>query len=255
MATTLQSLVTALDQLLDTRGYQDASLNGLQVDGGRTQVTTVAVAVDSGLSVLKAATEKGADLLIVHHGLFWGQAQCITSTFGEKIRQLISKGCSLYASHLPLDGHIELGNAAQIARALGLTGVEPFGVYSQRTIGCRGNFAQPTTLDDIASRMKEFPGALKEPLVIPAGKSTVSSVAIVTGSGCSLIDQAAAAGVDLFLSGEPKHGAYHDLQETKLSAIFAGHYCTETFGVRALAELLKDRFRVETIFIDQPSGI
>jgi dinuclear metal center YbgI/SA1388 family protein len=255
MAATLQSLVTSLDQVLDTRGFQDTSLNGLQVDGGRAQVATVAVAVDSGLSVLRAATEKGADLLIVHHGLFWGQAQPLTGVFGEKIRQLLTKGCSLYASHLPLDGHSELGNAVQLGQSIGLTGIEPFGLYGQRTIGCRGQFSEPAAIETIADRMKEFPGALTQPLVIPAGKTTIRSVAVVTGSGCSLIDQAAAAGVDLFLSGEPKHGAYHDLKEAKLSAVFAGHYCTETFGVRALATFLKERFRVETIFIDEPSGI
>lgn len=255
MAAVLSSVVQHLDNLLSTSSYRDYGPNGLQIDGGRSQISTVAYAVDSGLSVLESAVAKSADLILVHHGLFWGKMPPLTGTLGAKVRLLMQKGCSLYASHLPLDGHIELGNAAQLAKLLEPTSLEGAYEHEGKTIGVKARWQAPISLDRVAEILSTIEGSSGSPLVLSFGKREISTAGIVTGSGGSLLDQVLASGVDLFITGEPKQELYHQLKEHGVSAVFAGHYATETFGVRALAHVLSERFRVDTIFINEPTGI
>lgn len=247
------AIVTYLDELLRPALYTDASKNGLQVDAGRSEVTRVAVAVDSGLSVVEEAVDKSADLLIVHHGLFWGSESTLTGAFGAKIRLLVQGGCSLYASHLPLDGNPEVGNAFELGRFLGVSDLAGFCHYGGMTIGARGAL-HSATVDSVAKACASMLGA-GSPLILPFGRKQIDTVAIVTGSGSSALEDCSREGIDLLISGEPKQAAFHTCKELGLNAIFAGHYATETFGVRALLSRIQAAFSVEGIFIDQPTGI
>lgn len=252
---TLTTITTFLDELLPPTAYGDSSQNGLQVDAGNETVSHIGVAVDAGESVIAEAIERGVDLLIVHHGLFWSTTpNRLTGPLGRKIRLLMNNGCSLYASHLPLDGHQTFGNAAQIAQTLGLRDVAPFCFYKGGPVGCRGTLPNPTPIEAIVGHASTFRGASPH-LLLPFGASTISTMAIVTGSGSFAIEECAAAGIDLFLSGEPKHEAYHLAKELKQSVLFAGHYATETFGVAALERMLGERFAVRRSFVGEGSGI
>lgn len=249
----LSSVTSFLNSLLCPERFKDVAFNGLQVESGSAEVKKVAVAVDSGLSVIEKAVAAKADLLIVHHGLFWGGSLPIVGPMAKKVELLQSNKCSLYASHLPLDAHTEVGNGYELARFFGLSNLEGFCEYSGSLIGARGT-CEPRSVDSFVAQARTMLGA-KEPLVLPFGKSSVRSVGIVTGSGAFGVKAAAEAGLDLYISGEPKHEVYHLAKEIQVSAIFAGHYATETFGVRALARRLEKDFDLETVFIDETSGI
>lgn len=250
----LRELVAYLDGLLKPALYKDASKNGLQVDSGNARVDRVAAAVDSGLSVIEEAAAGGAQLLLVHHGLLWGDDLPLTGPFGRKIGALYRSGCSLYASHLPLDGNEQVGNNFELGRFLNLTNLEGFFDYHGMPIGCRGETKVQSSLDEIASACEAIPGATK-PLVLPFGPHKVRKIGIVTGSGSSALEECAHAGLDLLISGEPKQAAFHTCKELGINAIFAGHYGTETFGVKALLQRLQHSFGVTTLFVDQPTGI
>lgn len=250
----LPSIVKYLDSLLSPSTYEDAALNGLQVDGRNLDIQLVATAVDAGESVIAEAIKAEADLLIVHHGLFWGSENAITGPFGRKIHKLLKAGCSLYASHLPLDGHREVGNGFELGRFLELDKLEPFCEYGGATVGARGTLTKPQPLEYFTSKASEMIGA-SSPLALPFGSKEISSVGIVTGSGSMAIQECANKGIDLLISGEPKQEAYHTAKELGVNALFVGHYASETFGVRALGSRLAADFDVSTQFIDEPTGI
>lgn len=251
----LDSLIQFLDSLLSPATYSDAALNGLQVESSNSLIKTVCVAVDSGLSVIEEALQQSADLLIVHHGLFWGETQHpISGVFGRKIELLLKNGCSLYASHLPLDGNSEVGNAYELGKFLKLEELKGFCEYSGSQIGARGKFREATSMDFIVDQLSQIPGAIS-PLVLNFGPDRIEHVGIVTGSGSMAIPLCAAESLDLLISGEAKQEAYHNARELQVNALFAGHYATETFGVRALARRIEQQFDLETFFINQPTGI
>ena len=251
----LTELVSFLDSLLLTGNFPlDSSLNGLQVDAGTTEVSKVALSVDSGQSIIDAAVATHADLLIVHHGLFWGEPLKVTGPIAAKLSVLFGSKLSLYASHLPLDGNSEVGNGYELARFLGLIELKPFLLYKGQTIGCMAQCTQVSSLSYFEQKLKECVG-VKDTLALPFGRKEVRSVGIVTGSGSMAIAEAARLGLDLLVTGEPKQNAYHDAKEAKLNVIFGGHYATETFGVRALGRVISERFKIPTQFIDEPTGI
>lgn len=250
----LLELVSYINTILETDKFKDSSLNGLQFESNQSEISCIACAVDAGELVIDQAVALGAQLLIVHHGLFWGQSERLTAALGRKINKLSKAGCSLYASHLPLDAHSELGNAAGLGRFIGCTEIQPFFQYQGCMIGARARFAKAIHINELAQKLK----VLTEPaipLVIAAGKVEISTLGLVTGSGSFAIRQCQEAGLDLLLSGEPKHEVFHLAHELKTSAIFAGHYATETFGVKALGAHLEQRFGIKKLFIDLPSGI
>jgi dinuclear metal center YbgI/SA1388 family protein len=251
----LSEVTKFLDEVLNTPSFNDASCNGLQVDSGEQQIRTVAVAVDSGLSVINEAIKAKAELLIVHHGLYWSPGNHLASgLLGEKLRTLISGGCSLYASHLPLDGHITHGNAAQLAEHLGLASCSPFFHYHGSAIGVKAETDSPITLSEIAHKAADLAGVLTPPIALPFGKDVISSIGIVTGSGASAIETAKNAGLDLLISGEGKQEAYHTAKDLGMNVLFLGHYATETLGVRALGKLLESSYSMSSVFIDIPTG-
>ena len=245
-------LVCYLDEYLRVRAIEDSSNNGLQV-GGADQVTRLAFAVDASLTTFEAARGARAQMLVVHHGLFWSKPIMVTGIHLHRIQTLLDGGLSLYASHLPLDFHVEVGNNATLARWLRLDGVEPFGDYKGHPAGFAGRLSQPCSLEQFAAQVEQ---SLGEPVlkIWSFGPGTVQKVGIISGGAGLLVSQAAEAGVDVYLTGEVSHIAYHEAQELGVNVVYGGHYGTETAGLKSLAEHLSDRFGLETIFLDLSTG-
>jgi dinuclear metal center YbgI/SA1388 family protein len=231
--------------------WRDKAHNGLQVEGRET-VARVGVATDAALATFALADEGGVDFLIVHHGLFWGVPTPIVGVMRVRVAALLDCGISLYAAHLPLDGHPEVGNNAVLARLLGLDDLRPFGVWDGRAIGCHGRLAQPLDPAELAARLEALLGA--RPDVLAFGRGPIERLAIVSGDAAELVDAAANAGLDALVTGETRHQAWHPALERGIHLIFAGHYATETVGVRALGDHLAERFGLETVFLDAPTG-
>jgi dinuclear metal center YbgI/SA1388 family protein len=248
----LAELVSYLDRYLNIHDYSDPSLNGLQVEGA-AEVTKVAVAVDSSLRTFEQAAEAGADLLIVHHGLFWGKPLAITGVHGRRVRYLLEHNLSLYAAHLPLDAHPEVGNNWGLARLLGMRELAPFGQWQGKSIGVKGVFPDGITLRALADLIEKTLG--ESVLVHAGGKLEIKSLGIISGGAAGELVTAAEAGLDAFLTGEPKHGMFHDPFERGINALYAGHYMTETVGVKLLAEKLQETFNLATEFILLPTGL
>lgn len=241
--------------ILDFEGMAqaDPSLNGLQVGRADAEVRRVAFAVDACLEAFRRAAEAGADLLFVHHGLFWGKPLAVTGTHYERLAFLIERKLGLYACHLPLDAHPELGNNACLAGLLGLTELEPFGLWHGKEIGFRGRLAQPIDLDEALRRV--LPDGSR-PLAVQAfGPRQISTAAVISGGASHEAIQALEAGVDLYVTGEPSHDLYHLVEEGRMNLIAAGHYATETWGVKALSERLSRDTGLETLFIPLPTGL
>jgi dinuclear metal center YbgI/SA1388 family protein len=245
-------LVTYLDAYLQTRAIEDSSDNGLQVEGVG-EVDRLALAVDAGLAAFEAAKAAGAQMLIVHHGLFWSTPVMVTGLHRRRLALLLDAGISLYAVHLPLDFHEEVGNNVTLARWLELQGARPFGEYKGHPAGVMGRLPRACSLDSFATQVERVLGE-SVVQVWPFGQETVKRAAVSSGAAGSLVAQAAAAGVDVYLTGELSHIAYHQARELGVNVVFAGHYATETAGLKALAGHLADRFGLACEFLDLPTG-
>jgi dinuclear metal center YbgI/SA1388 family protein len=244
----------ALD-LLDIPRFRslDDSLNGLQVGRSDTPLRTVAFAVDACRESILRARDAGAQVLFVHHGLFWGKPAAIKGALRERIAELISADMALYACHLPLDAHAELGNNAVLARMLGLVDVEPFGEYHGIKIGRKGRFPAPVRLEEAVRLI--LPGGEAPRSILAFGTTTVSSAAVVSGGAPFEALQAIAEGIDLYITGEPSHSIYHEVMESRLNVVAAGHYATEVHGVKAVAGRVRSELGLETVFIEYPTGL
>ncbi|MCK4555006.1 MAG: Nif3-like dinuclear metal center hexameric protein [Candidatus Aenigmarchaeota archaeon] len=242
-----------LDKYLSVKKIPDSSQNGLQVKSRKRQVKLVVFAVDACMDVFFKAKKLGAGLVVVHHGLLWENAK--PDVFAkERIKFLRKNNISLYAAHLPLDMHKEVGNNAVIADAMGIKKRKPFGRYEGVACGVRGQLpkrmAQNAFLEFVKSRI----GAVTSAQFF--GPKSVRNIGIVSGSGSFAIMQMKRAGLDTLLSGEPKHAAYHDALEARINVVYAGHYATERFGVMALSEKLKKEFpELRTRFIESQTGL
>ncbi|MDR2468359.1 MAG: Nif3-like dinuclear metal center hexameric protein, partial [Spirochaetaceae bacterium] len=212
----------------------DSALNGLQVDNSGVPVCKIAFAVDASLETFERANAIGAGMLFVHHGLYWGHQIALTGNFRRRIKYLFDHDIALYAAHLPLDQHPELGNNAVLAEKLGMTALEPFGVYHGRTIGYKGTLTAPLTLDQAGERIayKSRPAVA----LLPFGKNINTTCAVVSGGAAKEVEQALAEGVDLYITGESAHSIYHTVMEGKLNMLCGGHYATEVWGPQKLAE-------------------
>ncbi len=252
MSAPLNEIVDYLDQLLDAERVQDASLNGLQVEASEG-VAKVGIAVDAALATIEMAVESDCQMLLVHHGLLWGEQQPLRGGPGARIGACFRGGLSVYASHLPLDVHAELGNNALLARALGAQPESGFGEYGGVRLGTLAALPDAMPLAELAGRLAV--AGCDDQTMWAFGPDPVQRLAVLTGSGCSFLEEAIEAGADCFITGESRHSAYHLAREAGINCIFAGHYATETFGVRAVGERLAETFGVATEWIHLPTGI
>lgn len=245
-------MVKHCDRLLRTADIGDyaGAVNGLQVENSG-HVTRIASAVDASLATVKLAIKAKADLLIVHHGLFWSPSHPWSGKKYELIRLLIEHDLAVYSSHLPLDAHPKLGNNARLCVALGLKRLRPFFESHGQTIGFQSNTTLART--ELASRLARATGA--KPLVIPGGPKMCRRIGVVTGGAGGDLKTAAAEGVDTFITGEGPHWTYALAEELGVNVLYGGHYATETFGVKALAGHLSQKFRVPWSFLDHPTGL
>ncbi|ADK79478.1 Nif3-like dinuclear metal center hexameric protein [Sediminispirochaeta smaragdinae] len=241
--------ILAIDDLAGV----DYSLNGLQVGRFDMPVRKVAFAVDACEESILRTKDIGAQMLFVHHGLFWGKEQSITGSHYRRIAALIENDIALYAAHLPLDMHETYGNNAGLAKQLGLKDIEPFGVFRRVRIGCAGRFETPQTIDDVLALLEMDREELLG--VLAFGPEKISSVAIISGGADKDVEQAIEKGVDLYLTGELSHQVYHLCQESGINLIAAGHYRTEVYGVQLMAGKLEADTGIETCFIDLPTGL
>ena len=247
-----------LDALLQTRDTPDygGALNGLQL-AGEGEVRAVAAAVDFSRRAVEGAVERGANLLLVHHGMFWAGAQPIRGPAYERLKLLITHGIAVYASHLPLDRHPELGNNALLARALGLSPSGEFARYKTIAVGVRGEADVPT--GELVARAAAFAAerggaALATPF---ADGRLTHRWAVCTGAGASseTLLEAEELGIDTLIVGEGPHHTAVAAQEAGIVVVYAGHYATETLGVSALAAHVATRFDIPWSFVAAPTGL
>ncbi|HEX5309744.1 MAG TPA: Nif3-like dinuclear metal center hexameric protein [Solirubrobacteraceae bacterium] len=254
MPAPLSDLIADLNDLLEPQRFRDYCPNGLQVPG-KPDIARVATGVSAGAELFERALAESADLILVHHGLFWSRGQSsIDPTMKRRLKLLFDADVSLAAYHLPLDAHPQLGNNALIAKALGAEEQAPFADHEGEPIGVLAHFANHG-LDAATLRARTAELTGRDPLFFAAGPASVCTMAIVSGGGCSYLGEAIEAGADAFLTGEPTERVMTQAQEASIHFIAAGHYATETFGVRALGEHLATRFGVEHVFIDVPNPV
>lgn len=242
-------IAALLDRELRLSAFSDVSNNGLQIEN-EGPVTRVATAVDASLETFEAAAARGAQMLLVHHGLSWGNSLArITGVNRRLVAAALRHNLAVYAAHLPLDAHPRLGNNAQLALALGLTRVRPFMDYHGQTIGCAGLLPEPLTRDAFERRVRE---AVRPRRVerFDFGAPLLRTVGICSGGAPEGIAQAAREGLDVYLCGEANLVAYNLARDWGANALFAGHYATERFGVRALGEWLAKETDLPVEFID-----
>ncbi len=248
-----RELVTYLDDYLRVKEIQDSSQNGLQIEGP-DDVTKIAFAVDGCQATFERAVAAGAQLIIVHHGLFWDKPVRLIGPLFRRVRTLIEGGCGLYAVHLPLDLHPGVGNNAELVRMLGLKDARAFGEYHGSEIGIGGKLSHPTPLNTLVKRLTRATG--EPPVrVLAHGPEKASHVGCISGGAAMMIDQVASSGFDTFVTGETDHAYFHSAADYGLNVIYGGHYATETLGVKALARHLEQKFGLETIFLDVPTGM
>ncbi|MFI0348276.1 MAG: Nif3-like dinuclear metal center hexameric protein [Chthoniobacterales bacterium] len=249
----LTTITTYLDTLLNTALVSDHSnaKNGLQL-ANNGNVTRIVVAVDACQAVIEEAIEQKADLLIVHHGLFWQGLQPLTGAFYKKIKLAMDHNLAIYSSHIPLDLHPTIGNNVLLACALTLYELRPALRWQGESIGVKGS-TKPITRDKF---LKKVGTVVEGPIhLAPGGPSIIKKVLIVTGGAGSEVAAAFAEGVDTFVTGEGPHWSYTTAEELGINLIYAGHYATETFGVKALGEMLSKKFQLAWSFIHHPTGL
>lgn len=249
----LHEIAEYLDSYLEVSEVPDApeAWNGLQVDS-RSPVESVCVATDACLATIEEAASSGAQLLVVHHGLFWGQPLPITGRTYRRVKALLDADLALYSVHLPLDLHPQVGNNVLLARELGLEvegrfgswrGAEGIGVWAAADLALR----------DLVERVADVCG--QQPRLLAGGPGHVRRIGIVSGGAGSLIAEAHGQGLDTFITGEGTHHSFHDAMELGVNVVYAGHYATETLGVKAVGALLAERFAVSWRFLDHPTGL
>jgi dinuclear metal center YbgI/SA1388 family protein len=254
MPSPLTRVIAELDRLLEPEAFSDYCPNGLQVPG-REEVAKVVTGVSASAELFERAIAAKADLIVVHHGLFWGAGQAaIDAPMKRRLKLLFDANVSLAAYHLPLDAHPEMGNNALIARALGANRLQPFALHENRTIGFLANFPEEgMPAEELFARVTAL--TARQPLVFDAGPPLVRTIAIVSGGGSQYLFHAVLAGAHAFITGEPTERVMAQTRESSIHFIAAGHYATETFGVRRLGEHLAELLHVEHEFIDVPNPI
>jgi dinuclear metal center YbgI/SA1388 family protein len=242
-----------LDELLDPGAFEDYSPNGLQVPGS-DRIHKVVTGVSATLDLFEEAVERDADLVLTHHGIFWnGSPEALTLQQARRLRILLTQDVNLASYHLPLDAHAEVGNNALLCDALGLERGEPFGKHHGQTIGWIGRAPQPLSPQELRGRIASELD--REPLIFEYGPSAIERIAIVSGGASGYLREAIDAGADAFMTGEPAERVMAESREGGIHFIAAGHYATETMGIRRLGELIAERFDVLHEFVDLPNPV
>lgn len=247
-------LVAILDSYLEVEGIEDYCPNGLQVEGNR-EIRKLIAGVSASQELFRRAIDLKADAILVHHGILWNSSQAprIVGTFRDRIALLIESGISLIAYHLPLDRHMLVGNAAVMARKLGLEELKSFGKHGGLEIGVRGHYQSPRTLEEFKGRISDICG--QEARVFGPEDGMISSVALLTGAAQREYHQAVAAGLDAYITGEVSEWVFQQAREEGVFYIAAGHYATERFGVQALGKWIAERHGIDVEFVDLPNPI
>ncbi len=249
----LKDLASLLDNKLEISNFSpvDSSLNGVQVGDLNRDIKKIALMVDASMEGFIQAQKHNVDLILTHHGLFWGKPLAITGQHFNRIKFLIENSIALYSVHLPLDAHMELGNNIGLADLLELNCIEEFGRYKGISIGVKGKLKEPKTVDEIK---KDLIGENEPAYIIPGGKNLVNTVAIVSGGSPYSVLEAIDQDIDLFITGDRSHEVYHTCLEEGINMICAGHYATEIHGVQRVGKWISENSDIETLFIDLPSG-
>ena len=242
-----------LDTTLSLSTIRDVSNNGLQIEGTEN-IIRIGLAVDAGMKTYESAVEHNCQMIIVHHGLFWGGLTSITGRMRRHIFYLLEHNINLYAAHLPLDLHPELGNNIELAKKLQLENITPFGKYHGETIGYQGEFSQSITLEELQNSLSRICDN-KNIQTLAFGTPDIKTVGIVSGRGGDALDEAIENKLDCFITGEPDHINYHPALENNITVLYAGHYHTEVFGVRALGKKTATEFGIETVFLNIPTDV
>lgn len=250
----LRDITLFLDTYLESSSIKDDSWNGLQVEA-KKEVNKILFAVDAGMMTFERAAEEGADMVVVHHGLFWRSSNPSICGWNKKrVDFLVKNGISLYASHLPLDRHRVVGNNAQLIKLLGFNIESDFGYYGGQYISFTGRSDEYKTIYDIEEILEREIGA--DCKLLPFGKEEISTIAVCSGGGASfpLFMESVSLGVDVYLTGDSTE-MYQLAKDIGMNVIFAGHHATEIVGVKALAELIHEKFGVKSVFVDIPTGL
>lgn len=258
LSTTLGDIARYLDDILNISEIPDYSnaLNGIQLSN-QSDIRKIAAAVDLSTRTIEGAIQTEANLLLVHHGMFWSGLQPIRGAYYQRLKMLLDNDIAVYASHLPLDKHSEFGNNSLLAKQLGLIPSGEFAKHKGISIGVSG--VSDINTEELVDRVKQFArkhGGEVRTTHLTKGART-QSWAICTGGGASsdTLREADEAGIDTLIVGEGPHHTAVDAMETGLTVIYAGHYATETLGVQALAQHISDRFAVPWTFIEAPTGL
>lgn len=247
-----KELVSFLDSFLKTSHIKDYSCNGLQVQG-TDEINKVALLVDASLEGYRQAVSKKCQMAIVHHGIIWDGIRSVSGSSYSHLKYLLDNNLNLYASHLPLDLHPEVGNNAQLAKILKISSLQPFGNYKGIDIGFEGSFINGVQLDEIVHLLCKNLDC--ECTVLPFGKKVVKKIGVVSGGAADILTEAIDKDLDCYITGEPAHYNYHKAMENEINVIYAGHYHTEKTGVQALGIAIHKQFGIETEFIDIPTSI
>jgi dinuclear metal center YbgI/SA1388 family protein len=244
-------IVEFFDDFLEIEDFQDNELNGLQI-GGADEIKKLGVAVKASLPVIKEVAEKDIDMLFVHHGLLFTKPEPITGNLYSAVKLLMENDCNLYACHLPLDAHPEIGNNIKLSQIVNLENISPFGFYKGGPIGFKGEFEEPREFEDILNTLSEKLVSSKIEVIEADDSELIKTAAAISGSGAFALAEAIEYDIDLLITGEPSPSVYHPAREGGVSIIFAGDYATEVLGVIAIGEHINEKFGVEWEFIHIP---
>jgi dinuclear metal center YbgI/SA1388 family protein len=254
MPVALGEIIRELDEILQPARFEDYCVNGLQVPGPQ-EVATIATGVSAHAELFSLAAAEQAQLLLVHHGLFWGSGvTALDELLKRRLQTLFDADIALAAYHLPLDAHPVVGNNALLAEALGADQLHPFARHRGEPIGFLARLpGEGLAAEELFARVRDITS--HEPLVFASGPQRVRRLAIVSGAGADYLAEAAAEGADALLTGEAAERTMAQARECGLHLIAAGHYATETFGVRRLGEHLAERFELRHVFLDVPNPV
>jgi dinuclear metal center YbgI/SA1388 family protein len=247
-----QDVIKYLDDTFAAYECKDYSQNGVQIQFP-AEINKIAFAVDACLASFEAAKELNADILVVHHGLFWGKVEMVVDAHFNRLKFMLNNDIGLYGMHLPLDAHLQIGNNAQLAKLVGADKIETFPYENGLDLGFVARFQESKSIDSLVTLLDEQLETKCK--LLPFGPQDIRSIGIVSGGGGSTIGDVISIGCDAFLTGEQDHVLYHVAKEAGINVIMAGHYATETVGVKAVMQAMETDLGLETVFIDHPTGL